>query len=1161
MKKQVWTVLAALLAAIGVKGADLARVKTYDVPFPDVAAGAWYADDVKTAFEVGLMNGDDTGAFLPDDGITAAEAVTVAARAGAAAKGETIPDAEGAWYTGYVNYARATGILTDGLFADGDFDRPAKRKEVARLFAHALPEDGYAVINDVTSIPDVTESRGYYADVLKLYRAGILMGSDAQGTFYGENDITRAEIAAVISRAAIAEKRLQRELDKVSGDDAYLLITCRSMRSEKEAINSGWMLDNRGGTPRTSYNAVYGALFDIDEHAGTQYIREFNEITTGVITLETTATIGGYDGVSLGFYNEAGIPVYLLFTENGDWYTLTEGGQKVKVFDIDPNALSFSFKLVVDLDNARSTTFINGKDCGTYALASAGSVWSFRFATDKEHTSVLSPGGVTAYVNYPVYGTLTAAGNGSLVESFAPLGGEKAISEFLLKPKKSGEFVYALLSGDKTAARFVSTGEGFFVNGEKVYGDYYTTMYYRMRLELDYETMTVLVKVNGRRVAEVPFTDEVTSIDRIVCENGYADGVSLIRCRTFREINHDDYVPVPVAPKGEDKYTVGINVCSLWRNGYAPQGGWSVISPFDDRQPVLGYYDEGVPETADWEIKYLLEHGVDFQAFCVYFGSRVAAEQLEAYHLFDGFMNAKYSDMTKFAVIWEAAGGQVPANMDVWKEHYVPFFIENFFKDERYMVIDNKPLLIVFGSGSLVSAFGDNYKVKEAFDYLDGEVKKLGYDGVLKLNCASKSSVAYREMGFDGVYAYGWGVGGSSAFINTSYMTDSAEVPDGAYTVPVTSVGFNSVPWDGVRRSIMPREQFIEVQRFIKDDFLPHYAKQDWQKNFLMMSNWNEYGEGTYLMPVTDPDIGFRYLDVLREEYTDEAADPAINIVPTQAQKARITHLYPQYRRLLKKQAIEKEELHEDKLVPLGKVTRSAYRWVLNIDNLVQDDNGISGHSTGNDPVIMLHGVNDDIDLDRVVAISMTFKVPKGNHVEIFYKTAAEDNWGSARSFPFLSESDDWQTVMLSTSNKPGWTGKFTGFRVDPCTVPGVDFTVKELVLYGYTDDIPSCIMNINESVSRLSFSPFYEGKDLYVAFEPVTGMDFQLDLFYLWDKDNGILTLYGADHEMVFTVGSDVYTLDGRKETLSAPLRAIDGLPCASRSTVSATRSGMNTG
>ena len=35
----------------------------------------------------------------------------------------------------------------------------------------------------------------------------------------------------------------------------------------KEGINSGWVLDNRGGTPRTSATAVYGALFDIDENA------------------------------------------------------------------------------------------------------------------------------------------------------------------------------------------------------------------------------------------------------------------------------------------------------------------------------------------------------------------------------------------------------------------------------------------------------------------------------------------------------------------------------------------------------------------------------------------------------------------------------------------------------------------------------------------------------------------------------------------------------------------------------------------------------------------------------------------------------------------------------------------------------------------------------
>lgn len=79
-----------------------------------------------------------------------------------------------------------------------------------------------------------------------------------------------------------------------------------------------------------------------------------------------------------------------------------------------------------------------------------------------------------------------------------------------------------------------------------------------------------------------------------------------------------DYdVPAPQVVK--DQYNIGINVCSLWANG--SHWGWATITPHDDLKPILGYYDENLTETADWEIKYMTEHGIDFQAFCWYASS------------------------------------------------------------------------------------------------------------------------------------------------------------------------------------------------------------------------------------------------------------------------------------------------------------------------------------------------------------------------------------------------------------------------------------------------------------------------------------------------------------------------------------------------------------
>ena len=217
-KKIISGLVAA--AALTLTAAAFSKTNTYtDGMFTDVPAEQWYASEVKSTYELGLMQGVGGGLFQPDGNVTVAEAVTMAARASAINAGETIDtSAGGEWYTPYVNYAVSKGFVVSGQF--DDYDRPAKRHEVATLFENAMPDGYYTAINDVESVPDVYESLPYCEDLLTLYNAGIVMGSDSYGNFRPEDNITRAEAAAIINRVALPENRLQKSLDKISGDDA-----------------------------------------------------------------------------------------------------------------------------------------------------------------------------------------------------------------------------------------------------------------------------------------------------------------------------------------------------------------------------------------------------------------------------------------------------------------------------------------------------------------------------------------------------------------------------------------------------------------------------------------------------------------------------------------------------------------------------------------------------------------------------------------------------------------------------------------------------------------------------------------------------------------------------------------------------------------------------
>ncbi|MFR6378562.1 MAG: S-layer homology domain-containing protein [Evtepia sp.] len=58
-------------------------------------------------------------------------------------------------------------------------------------------------INNVQTLPDVTGSTKYSQEIFSLYNAGVLTGSDVFGTFKPNDNIIRAEAAAILTRVAL----------------------------------------------------------------------------------------------------------------------------------------------------------------------------------------------------------------------------------------------------------------------------------------------------------------------------------------------------------------------------------------------------------------------------------------------------------------------------------------------------------------------------------------------------------------------------------------------------------------------------------------------------------------------------------------------------------------------------------------------------------------------------------------------------------------------------------------------------------------------------------------------------------------------------------------------------------------------------------------------
>lgn len=79
MRKILCALLTVFFLAVGVNAA-FENVNTYNNNFSDVSDSNWFSANVKTAYELGFMNGKSEGRFDPNGNVTVAEGITMASR-------------------------------------------------------------------------------------------------------------------------------------------------------------------------------------------------------------------------------------------------------------------------------------------------------------------------------------------------------------------------------------------------------------------------------------------------------------------------------------------------------------------------------------------------------------------------------------------------------------------------------------------------------------------------------------------------------------------------------------------------------------------------------------------------------------------------------------------------------------------------------------------------------------------------------------------------------------------------------------------------------------------------------------------------------------------------------------------------------------------------
>ena len=130
--------------------------------FQDVRTKDWFYENVKTAYELGLVKGVSETRFNPSGTVSLAETITLAARINSIYKtGKADFTEDVVWYQPYVDYAIENSIIKAEDYRD--YNKAATRAQFALILKNALPEEALPKINNIAfgTIPDVDISALY----------------------------------------------------------------------------------------------------------------------------------------------------------------------------------------------------------------------------------------------------------------------------------------------------------------------------------------------------------------------------------------------------------------------------------------------------------------------------------------------------------------------------------------------------------------------------------------------------------------------------------------------------------------------------------------------------------------------------------------------------------------------------------------------------------------------------------------------------------------------------------------------------------------------------------------------------------------------------------------------------------------------------------------
>ncbi len=338
-------------------------------------------------------------------------------------------------------------------------------------------------------------------------------------------------------------------------------------------------------------------------------------------------------------------------------------------------------------------------------------------------------------------------------------------------------------------------------------------------------------------------------------------------------------VPPPVKADTGD-----IKVGAMFYPGWMPGTGWgwSLLDPYPNRKPALGYYDDTDVKVMDWQIKWALEHGVSFFNFCWYRDAGNEGKPVVTWlneTLDNGLLKSAFIDQFEFAITWENHNrGGISSKEDLLG-NLLPFWIEHYFSHPSYLTFDGKPVLFIYSMDVFMAQLGGIGNVRTALEAMREQCRNAGLKGLIVAGeCRSDDRAVFERfqqmgMGLDASWSYGME---KPAGLRLRHAWNL--LPD----IATITMGWDPRPWQEYigywwtsywQRTPAEFREVAEETRKIMES----WPEDSIARHIVQLDNWNEWGEGHYVAPSREH--GFGYLEAIRQTFAPNSPKP-VNLLP-----------------------------------------------------------------------------------------------------------------------------------------------------------------------------------------------------------------------------------------------------------------------------------------